>query len=91
MHIPDTQILNLLLSLAASRWCKRSRSYSLFWNQVEAHPVKKLVFLQHDQCDGIHLLDVKVKLDASRRVSEEVPLVLDINKFFWYLAENTLD
>lgn len=53
-----------------------SRCHPLFRNQVEAHPVEELVFLQHDQSDGIHLLHVKVELHASRRVAKEVPPVL---------------
>lgn len=53
-----------------------SRSHSQFGNQVETHPVEQLVFLQHDQSDGIHLLDVEVELHAGWRVAQEVPLVL---------------
>lgn len=51
--------------------------YWLFGNEVKAHAVEQLVLLQHHRRQRVHLLHVEVELDASRRVSEKVSLVLE--------------
>lgn len=54
--------------------------YWLFGNEVKAHAVEQLVFLQHHRSQRVHLLHVEVELDASRRVSEKVSLVLEARR-----------
>lgn len=50
--------------------------YPQFGHEVEAHAVEELVLLQHHCSQRIHLLHVKVEVHSSRRVAQEVPLVL---------------